>query len=65
MTMASADSPSWIINTTEAPATLEVILTKQMLVLVWSQFVYAAGGADQVRIAFASHDVVVKGAGLD
>ncbi|HMD71043.1 MAG TPA: hypothetical protein VKF41_06840 [Bryobacteraceae bacterium] len=38
---------------------------KERLVLAWSQFVYAEGGADQVRIAFASHDVVVKGAGLD
>ena len=65
MTMASADSPSWIINTAEPPATLEVVLAKQSLVLAWSQFVYAEGGADQVRIAFASHDVVVKGAGLD
>jgi hypothetical protein len=65
MTMASADSPSWIINTTEPPATLEGILAKQRLVLAWSQFVYAEGGADQVRIAFASHDVVIKGAGLD
>jgi hypothetical protein len=65
MTMASADSPSWIINANEPPATLEVVLAKQSLVLAWSQFVYAEGGADQVRIAFASHDVVVKGAGLD
>jgi hypothetical protein len=65
MSMASADSPSWIINITEPPATLEVILAKQRLVLAWSQFVYAEGSADQLRIAFASHDVVVKGAGLD
>ena len=40
-------------------------MAKQSLVLAWSQFVYAEGSADQMRIAFASHDVVVKGAGLD
>jgi len=65
MNTASADSASWTISTAEPPATLEVVLAKQKLVLAWSQFVYAQGGADQVRIAFASHDVVVKGAGLD
>lgn len=65
MSMASADNGSWTISTTETPATLEVVAAKQRLVLAWSQFVYAEGGADQVRIAFASHDVVVKGAGLD
>jgi hypothetical protein len=65
MSLASADSASWTINTKEPPATLEVVLAKQRLVLSWNQFVYAEGGADQVRIAFASRDVVVKGAGLD
>ena len=65
MNTASANSGSWTINTAEPPATLEVVQAKQRLVLAWSQFVYAEGGADQVRIAFASHDVVVKGAGLD
>ena len=65
MSMASADSGSWTIYPAEPPATLEVVQAKQRLVLAWSQFVYAEGGADQVRIAFASHDVVVKGAGLD
>jgi hypothetical protein len=63
--MSSADSGSWTINTADPPATLEVALPKQTLVLAWSQFVYAEGSADEVRIAFASHDVVVKGAGLD
>jgi hypothetical protein len=65
MNVASADSASWTINATEPPATLEVVLAKQRLVLAWSQFVYAEGSGDQVRIAFASHDVMVKGAGLD
>jgi hypothetical protein len=46
-----------------APA-LEVVLVKQTLILSWSQFVYAEGGDDEIRIAFASHDVIVKGSGL-
>jgi hypothetical protein len=34
-------------------------------VLSWHQFVYAEGNSEQVRMAFASHDVVINGAGLD
>jgi hypothetical protein len=44
--------------------TLEVVLAKQIVILPWNQFVYAEGGDDEVRIAFASHDVIVRGAGL-
>ena len=44
--------------------TLEVVLAKQTLILSWNQFVYAEGSDDEVRIAFASHDVIVRGAGL-
>jgi hypothetical protein len=44
--------------------TLEVILPKETLILSWNQFVYAEGSDDEVRIAFASHDVIVRGTGL-
>ena len=55
----------WLISTTEErPPTLEVALLKQTIVLSWNQFVFAEGGDEEVRIAFASHDVIVKGAGL-
>jgi hypothetical protein len=37
----------------------------QTVVLSWNQFVYAEGDSELLRIAFASHDVVIKGAGLD
>jgi len=40
------------------------VLLRQTVILSWNQFVFAEGGDDEVRIAFASHDVVVKGAGL-
>ena len=55
MYVTSADSA--------APA-LEIITPRQTVVLAWSQFVFAEGSDDEIRIAFASHDVIVRGAGL-
>jgi hypothetical protein len=43
---------------------LTVVLLKQTLVLSWNQFIYAEGSDDEIRIAFATHDIVVRGAGL-
>jgi hypothetical protein len=63
--VASAGKTPWIITSSEQPPALEIVLLKQTLILSWNQFVYAEGGNDELRIAFASHDVVVKGAGLD
>ncbi len=65
MNVASAGKAPWIISSSEQPPALEIVLFKQTLILSWNQFVYADGGSDELRIAFASHDVVVKGAGLD
>ncbi len=66
MNTVSVDRTSpWLISSTEErPPTLEVALLKQTIVLSWNQFVYAEGGDEEVRIAFASHDVIVRGAGL-
>jgi hypothetical protein len=65
VSVASAGKASWIISSSEQPPALEIALLKHTLILSWNQFVYAEGGSDELRIAFASHDVVVKGAGLD
>jgi hypothetical protein len=67
MNVASVDKNKapWIISTADQPLALEVVLLRQTVIISWNQFVYAEGGDDEVRIAFASHDVVVKGAGLD
>jgi hypothetical protein len=65
MNTASAGNGSWVISASYPPVTLEILLHRQTVVLSWSQFVYAEGNSEEVRIAFASHDVVVKGAGLD
>jgi hypothetical protein len=67
MNMASVDKNKapWIISTADQPPALEIVLLRQTVIISWNQFVYAEGGDDEVRIAFASHDVAVKGAGLD
>jgi hypothetical protein len=41
---------------------LQVVLLKKTYVFPWSQFLYAEGTAEEVRVAFTTHDVIVKGA---
>jgi hypothetical protein len=67
MNVASVDKNKapWVISTADQAAALEIVLLRQTVIISWNQFVYAEGGADEVRMAFASHDLVVKGAGLD
>ena len=65
MNVVSAGNAPWVINAGDPVATLEIVLQKQTVVLSWHQFVYAEGDSEQVRMAFASHDVVINGAGLD
>ena len=43
---------------------LEVVLLKRTFVLPWSQFLFAEGGNEEVRLAFSTHDVVVTGSRL-
>ena len=64
MNTPSIDKSPWTISADSMTPTLEVVLAKQIVILPWNQFVYAEGGDDEVRIAFASHDVIVRGAGL-
>jgi hypothetical protein len=58
------DKSPWTISADSMAPTLEVVLAKPTLILSWNQFVYAEGSEDEVRIAFASHDVIVRGVGL-
>jgi hypothetical protein len=62
---ADKDKAPWVISAPDQPPALEIVLLRQTVIISWNQFVYAEGGADEVRIAFASHDVAVKGAGLN
>jgi hypothetical protein len=65
MTTLSADNQkSWKTTTQERPSALEIVLLKCTYVLPWSQFLYAEGGDDDIRLAFTTHDVLVKGGGL-
>ena len=64
MNVVSAGNVPWVISAGDPVATLEIVLQKQTVVLSWHQFVYAEGDSEQVRMAFASHDVVISGSGL-
>jgi hypothetical protein len=64
MNATSVDKTPWVISTGDRPPALEIVLLKQTLVSSWNQFVYAEGSDDEAHIAFANHDVVVRGAGL-
>ncbi len=44
---------------------LEVVLLKKTFVLPWSQFLFAEGGNEEIRLAFSTHDVVVTGSRLE
>jgi hypothetical protein len=66
MNAVSADSwKSWSVNLEDRPAALEITLLKRTYVLPWNQFLYAEGGNDEVRAVFATHDVIIRGGGLD
>ena len=65
MTAALADSPKPWKTKLERPITLEIVLLKRTYILPWTQFLYADGSNDEVRIGFATHDVVVKGSRLE
>ena len=64
MNTVSVDKKPWTISQDETSRALEIVLLKRTIVLSWSQFVYAEGSDDEIRIAFASHDVIIRGAGL-
>lgn len=51
-------------TTQERPAGLEIALLKRAYVLPWGQFLYAEGDDDEIRLAFTTHDVLVRGSSL-
>ena len=63
MNVPLIDRSPWTISDSMT-AMLEVVLAKHTLILSWNQFIYAEGNDNEVRIMFASHDVIVRGAGL-
>jgi hypothetical protein len=65
MTTASADDPMHSMIGANHTLALEIILLKRTYVLQWSQFLYAEGGNDEVRLTFSTHDVLIKGSNLN
>lgn len=62
MNTALSDSrQSWTNNAQERKAGLEIVLPKRTYVLPWNQFLHAEGGDDEIRVAFTTHDVLIKG----
>jgi hypothetical protein len=59
------DRKLWKVNTHERPAGLAIFLSSQTYILPWCQFIYAEGRAEEVRLAFTTHDVVINGSRLD
>jgi hypothetical protein len=57
------DKP-WIAKDNDRPAAMEIRLLKYSLLLPWSQFLYAEGSEGEIRLTFATHEVVVRGASL-
>jgi hypothetical protein len=63
--MVSADSNrGWRNGREHRQLTLEVVLLGKTYLLPWTQFLYAEGADDEVRLVFAPHDVVARGSGL-
>jgi hypothetical protein len=63
--MASAGSERpWRTGREASQNSLELVLIDRTYVLPWTQFLYAEGSDDEVRLVFATHDVLVRGAGL-
>jgi len=46
-------------------AGLQIRLIKRTYVFPWSQFLFAEGDADEIRMTFSTHDVVISGGKLD
>ena len=65
MSMALVDNERpWRTGREANQNSLELVLMGRTYILPWTQFLYAEGGEDEVRLVFATHDVVVRGAGL-
>ena len=65
MTTVSAYDQTRSMTTLDHPLALEVMLLKRTYVLPWSQFLYAEGDNDEIRLTFSTHDVLVKGSDLN
>lgn len=63
--MALTDEQAWDVDNDARAYGLQIVLLKRVYVLPWAQFLYAEGTGDEVRAAFSTHDVFIKGTALD
>ena len=65
MSAASAGNRrGWRVGNEHRQSALEVVLLHRTYLLPWAQLLYAEGGEDEVRLVFATHEVLVRGVGL-
>jgi hypothetical protein len=62
-TREDAENRGWQADDRTSPG-IHIRLLKQGFVFPWSQLVYAEGTEAELRIAFTTHDVIVRGHGL-
>ena len=55
----------WSVSSEQRMPGIQLILLKQTFVLPWSRFLYAEGDASEIQAVFTTHDVLVRGWGLD
>lgn len=58
---AAAEERGWAATDGQPAMGLQVILLKRTYVFPWSQLLYAEGTGEEVRVAFTTHDVIIKG----
>lgn len=63
-TGSAANERAWRVGREGSQSSLEIVLIGRTYVLPWAQFLYAEGRDEEVRLIFATHDVLVRGAGL-
>ena len=63
-TASAGNERPWRVGREASQNSLELVLLGRTFVLPWAQFLYAEGSDDEVRLVFATHDVLVRGAGL-
>ena len=58
---AAAEEKGWSVTDGHPAMGLQVILLKRTYVFPWSQLLYADGTGEEVKVAFTTHDVIIKG----
>jgi hypothetical protein len=58
---AAAEEKGWSATDGQPGMGLQVTLLKRTYVFPWSQLLYAEGTGEEVRVAFTTHDVIIKG----